>query len=84
LAAFLQILTTNLIREDIATEGAPTLEDHCRVCHRLGDMLECQNCSGVFHPACLDPPLLDNPDDDWLCYVCQADEVSDVASSIRS
>lgn len=66
---------TNAVREDIATEGAPTLEDHCRVCHRLGDMLVCEQCSGVFHLACLDPQLQDVPDEDWQCYVCQADEV---------
>ena len=53
------------------------------MCHRLGDMLICESCSGTFHPQCLDPPLVEIPDEDWQCYVCAANEVqgvTDVAS----
>ena len=78
-----QFITTNAVRDDIQTEGAAAPEDHCRVCHRLGDMLICELCSGTFHPACLDPPVMEIPEDEWQCYVCTANEVqgvTDVAS----
>ena len=73
-----QFITTNAVRDDIQSEGAQAPEDYCRVCHRLGDMLICESCSGTFHLACLDPPIHDVPEDDWKCYVCQANEVSGV------
>ena len=78
-----QFITTNAVRDDIQTEGAAAPEDHCRVCHRLGDMLICELCSGTFHPACLDPPVMEIPEEEWQCYVCSANEVqgvTDVAS----
>lgn len=77
-----QFLATNAVREDIVNEGAQALEDHCRVCHRLGDMLICENCSGVYHLACLDPPLDDVPEEDWQCYVCQANQVQGVSDCV--
>ena len=73
-----QFLTTNAVRDDIQNEGAQLPEDHCRVCHRLGDMLLCEMCSGPYHLACLDPPLHTVPEDDWQCYVCQANQVKGV------
>jgi len=66
-----QFLTTSGVREDITNEGALAGEDHCRVCFRVGDMVVCEMCNGVYHLACLNPPLLDVPEYDWQCYVCQ-------------
>lgn len=45
---------------------------------RLGDLLCCETCSAVYHLACVDPPLEEVPDDDWLCSVCRAHQVSSV------
>ena len=33
------VLASQAVREDLASEGAVPVEDHCRVCHRLGDMV---------------------------------------------
>ena len=77
-----QFLTTSAVREDIQNEGRQAQEDHCRICHRLGDMVVCEQCSGIYHLTCLDPPLDDVPEDDWHCYVCQANEVSGVTDTL--
>jgi len=47
-------------------------DDHCRICHRLGDLLCCETCPAVFHLECVDPPLADVPEEDWQCAVCRA------------
>ena len=31
------------------TEGAIRYDDHCRVCHRVGDLLCCETCNATFH-----------------------------------
>lgn len=77
-----QFLTTNAVREDITNEGALATEDHCRVCHRLGDMVVCEMCNGVYHLACLDPPMDDVPEYDWQCYVCQEHQIDGVIDCI--
>ncbi len=77
-----QFLTTSAVRDDIVNEGAMSNEEHCRVCHRLGDMVVCESCSGVYHLACLDPPLYDVPEYDWQCYICQAHQVDGVMDCV--
>ena len=77
-----QFLTTSGVRDDITNEGALATEDHCRVCHRLGDMVVCEMCNGVYHLACLDPPLEDVPEYDWQCYICQAHQIDGVIDCI--
>ena len=77
-----QFLTTSAVRDDIINEGRQAPEDHCRICHRLGDMVVCEQCSGIYHLSCLDPPLDDVPEDDWQCYVCQANQVSGVTDNV--
>lgn len=77
-----QFLTTNAVREDIANEGALPTEDHCRVCYRLGEMVVCEMCSGVYHLGCLEPPLDDVPEYDWQCYVCQAHQIKGVIDCV--
>ena len=77
-----QFLTTTAVRDDIVNEGRQAPEDHCRICHRLGDMIVCEQCSGIYHFTCLEPPLEDVPEDDWQCYVCQANEVPGVTDII--
>merc|ERR1712038_793863 len=77
-----QFLTTPAVRDDIVNEGRQAPEDHCRICHRLGDMIVCELCSGIHHFTCLDPPLDDVPEDDWQCYVCQANQVTGVTDIV--
>lgn len=77
-----QFLTTAQAREDITSEGVAKHDDHCRVCHKLGDLLCCETCPAVYHLACLDPPLDDVPNEDWICAVCQSNQVSGVTDCI--
>ena len=62
--------------------------DHCRVCHKVGDLLCCETCPAVYHLHCLDPPLEHVPNEDWQCPICTAqlckgvtDCISDVERS---
>ena len=64
------VLATAAVREDLASEGQLGQEDHCRVCHRLGEMVICEHCNGPFHGTCLEPPLYEIPEEDWICPVC--------------
>ncbi|ESO89131.1 hypothetical protein LOTGIDRAFT_106842 [Lottia gigantea] len=75
-------LTTNKVREEITNEGNIRYDDHCRACHKLGDLLCCETCSAVYHLACVDPPMEEVPDDDWLCSVCRAHQVKGLTDCI--
>uniref|UniRef100_A0A1A9ZBU0 Nucleosome-remodeling factor subunit NURF301 n=1 Tax=Glossina pallidipes TaxID=7398 RepID=A0A1A9ZBU0_GLOPL len=77
-----QFLTTNAIRDVMLQEGPIHYDDHCRVCHRLGDLLCCETCPAVYHLECVDPPLLDVPTEDWQCNLCKAHKVSGVVDCV--
>merc|ERR1712130_34771 len=76
------VLATAAVRDDLINEGHLPLEDHCRVCHRLGDMVVCEHCNGPFHGTCLVPPLYDVPDEEWICPVCADHMVEGVFDSV--
>ncbi|XP_049831961.1 nucleosome-remodeling factor subunit NURF301 isoform X2 [Schistocerca gregaria] len=77
-----QFLITNPVREDLLNEGNIHYDDHCRICHRLGDLLCCETCPAVYHLDCIDPPMEDIPEEDWQCGVCRAHKVSGVTDCI--
>lgn len=77
-----QFIMSNKVREEIISEGAITYDDHCRSCHRLGDLICCETCSAVYHLECVEPPLKAVPEDDWLCSVCKAHQVAGVNDCI--
>ncbi|XP_075034118.1 nucleosome-remodeling factor subunit BPTF isoform X3 [Mixophyes fleayi] len=77
-----QFLTTNMAREELMSEGVIQYDDHCRVCHKLGDLLCCETCSAVYHLECVKPPLEEVPEDEWQCEVCVAHKVSGVNDCI--
>ncbi|GIX97254.1 nucleosome-remodeling factor subunit NURF301 [Caerostris darwini] len=75
-------LTTSPARDDLISEGMIYHDDHCRACHKLGDLLCCETCPAVYHLACLDPPLQEVPTEDWTCAVCKANQVPGVTDCI--
>ncbi|XP_017781455.1 PREDICTED: nucleosome-remodeling factor subunit NURF301 isoform X2 [Nicrophorus vespilloides] len=77
-----QFLTTNPIREDLISEVPMHYDDHCRVCHKLGDLLCCETCPAVYHLECVDPPLVDVPEEDWQCNICRSHRVSGVVDCV--
>ncbi|KPP74541.1 nucleosome-remodeling factor subunit BPTF-like, partial [Scleropages formosus] len=77
-----QFLTTNIAREELMSEGVVQYDDHCRVCHKLGDLLCCETCSAVYHLECVRPPLEEVPEDEWQCEVCVAHKVPGVMDSV--
>ncbi|XP_015374966.1 PREDICTED: nucleosome-remodeling factor subunit NURF301-like isoform X3 [Diuraphis noxia] len=78
-----QFLTSTLIREDFIHEGHSfQYDDHCRVCHKMGDLLCCETCPAVFHLECAEPPLHDVPTEDWQCNLCKEHKVIGVSDCI--
>ncbi|XP_022313989.2 nucleosome-remodeling factor subunit BPTF-like isoform X2 [Crassostrea virginica] len=71
-------LSTNSVREEIMNEGNIQYDDHCRACHKLGDLLCCETCSAVYHLACVEPPMEEVPEEDWVCTICKAHKVKGV------
>lgn len=69
-------------RNDLASEGNIVSDDHCRVCHRLGQLLCCETCAATYHLECLDPPLTQVPDDDWTCALCAKMQVRGVGDCV--
>lgn len=79
-----QFLTTTFVRDDMIQEGPIHYDDHCRVCHRLGNLLCCETCPAVYHLECVEPPLEDVPSEDWQCNICKSHSVSGVNDCILS
>ncbi|XP_062534618.1 nucleosome-remodeling factor subunit NURF301-like, partial [Armigeres subalbatus] len=79
-----QFLVTTTVRDDMLQEGPIHYDDHCRICHRLGDLLCCETCPAVFHLECVDPPLVDVPSEDWQCNLCKLHKVSGVMDCITA
>lgn len=79
-----QFLVTAIVRDDLLQEGPIHYDDHCRICHRLGDLLCCETCPAVFHLECVDPPLVDVPTEDWQCHLCKAHQVVGVQDCIST
>lgn len=56
------------------TVGDPEEEDHhmefCRVCKDGGELLCCDSCPSSYHIHCLNPPLPEIPNGEWLCPRC--------------
>lgn len=77
-----QFLVTAAVREDICKEGPIHYDDHCRICHRLGDLLCCETCPAVFHLECVDPPMNNVPTEDWQCSICRAHQIAGVYDCI--
>ncbi|MBN3299112.1 BPTF factor, partial [Amia calva] len=77
-----QFLTTNIAREELMSEGVIQYDDHCRVCHKLGDLLCCETCSAVYHLECVKPPLEEVPEDEWQCEICVAHKVPGVTDCV--
>lgn len=49
-------------------------DDHhmefCRVCKDGGELLCCDKCPSSYHIHCLNPPLPEIPNGEWICPRC--------------
>lgn len=53
--------------------GEEEEDDHmefCRVCKDGGELLCCDSCPSSYHIHCLNPPLPEIPNGEWLCPRC--------------
>ena len=44
--------------------------EFCRVCKDGGELLCCDACPSSYHLHCLNPPLPEIPNGEWLCPRC--------------
>lgn len=44
--------------------------EYCRVCKDGGELLCCDACISSYHIHCLNPPLPEIPNGEWLCPRC--------------
>lgn len=55
-------------------EAAAEEDDHhmeyCRVCKDGGELLCCDSCPSSYHIHCLNPPLPEIPNGEWICPRC--------------
>ncbi|CAL8247378.1 unnamed protein product [Lota lota] len=55
-------------------EGVEEEDDHhieyCRVCKDGGELLCCDTCPSSYHIHCLNPPLPEIPNGEWICPRC--------------
>lgn len=77
-----QFLITFPVREDLIHEGNFISDEHCRVCHRLGDLVCCETCPAVYHMECVEPPLHQLPRDAWQCNLCKTHRISGVTDCL--
>ncbi|XP_041425345.1 chromodomain-helicase-DNA-binding protein 5 isoform X3 [Xenopus laevis] len=59
--------------EDGGEEEEEEEDDHmefCRVCKDGGELLCCDTCPSSYHLHCLNPPLPEIPNGEWLCPRC--------------
>ncbi|KAL2080148.1 hypothetical protein ACEWY4_023941 [Coilia grayii] len=60
--------------ENEAAAGEAEEDDHhmeyCRVCKDGGELLCCDSCPSSYHIHCLNPPLPEIPNGEWICPRC--------------
>uniref|UniRef100_A0A672T449 Chromodomain-helicase-DNA-binding protein 4-like n=1 Tax=Sinocyclocheilus grahami TaxID=75366 RepID=A0A672T449_SINGR len=60
--------------EDNEAGGEAAEDDHhmefCRVCKDGGELLCCDSCPSSYHIHCLNPPLPEIPNGEWICPRC--------------
>lgn len=44
--------------------------EFCTVCKDGGELLCCDSCPSAYHVYCLNPPLRNVPDEEWMCPRC--------------
>ena len=67
-----------LLESDVEKTISVWKYDHnslCEKCGQGGEVLLCEGCNLSYHPTCLQPALVDIPDEAWLCPECRASAV---------
>ena len=45
-------------------------QEYCKICKLGGQLLCCAVCPTTYHLGCLNPPLLEVPEGEWICPRC--------------
>ncbi|XP_063041546.1 chromodomain-helicase-DNA-binding protein 4a isoform X2 [Engraulis encrasicolus] len=55
---------------EVAAEEDDHHMEYCRVCKDGGELLCCDSCPSSYHIHCLNPPLPEIPNGEWICPRC--------------
>uniref|UniRef100_A0AAV2MC76 DNA helicase n=1 Tax=Knipowitschia caucasica TaxID=637954 RepID=A0AAV2MC76_KNICA len=58
-------------QEDGAEEEDDLHIEYCRMCKDGGELLCCDTCTSSYHIHCLNPPLPEIPNGEWICPRCK-------------
>lgn len=61
--------------EEVAGEEEDDHMEFCRVCKDGGELLCCDTCPSSYHIHCLNPPLPEIPNGEWLCPRCMVSSI---------
>ncbi|XP_061770864.1 chromodomain-helicase-DNA-binding protein 4 isoform X2 [Nerophis ophidion] len=62
-------------QEDDAEEEDDLHIEYCRVCKDGGELLCCDTCTSSYHIHCLNPPLPEIPNGEWICPRCKCPQM---------
>ena len=68
-------LELEVIRKELASEGQIIYDIKCSRCGDGGNLLCCDNCPCVYHLQCIKPPLEKIPENQWLCPLCECNQI---------
>lgn len=74
----------DIVRTEINADGQVTYDTKCRRCGEPGNLLCCDNCPAVYHLECIRPPLESIPDNQWLCCLCDVNQIPGVNEVVSS
>ena len=68
-----------ILEKDVEKTISVWKHDHnslCEKCGQIGELLLCEGCNLSYHPTCLQPTLVNIPDEAWLCPECSEQVLS--------
>ena len=68
-------LDLEVVRRELSSEGQIIYDIQCSRCGDGGNLLCCDNCPCVYHLQCIKPPLEKIPENQWLCPLCQSNQI---------
>ena len=60
--------------DDDDEDGDDDSSGECGFCWKPGKLVYCSQCPYGYHMDCTDPPLTEEPSDEWLCQHCRPEE----------
>ena len=72
------------IKKSLERELDDQSSDECVRCNEVGNLIVCSICQKSFHLNCCKPPLVEVPEGEWFCDICdpKEDKVEDSLTEV--